>query len=536
MVAGSEKEQFRTMISTGEYYDVIDLIYSSYSIETLYEMGVVLDLTDLIEQYMPNYVAFVNSNEELKMQAYTIIDGEKKMLKIVGGGNDVTKTFEGYGYRRDWLVKYGVNPKTGEPFTGGYSAKTSDGKNDPNSWSDNVMFPSWYDETNKYAVEYKANHPEWDGSNPIFISDWEWMFGIFEKAFEDLGITDSYCMSIYYVGYMETGDMWSSFGGGSPLWSKKDGKLSFNALTDSMKSYLECMNNWYEKGWLDKRFNERSSDMFYSINQSAFRQGKVPVICAGLGNVGNNIEDSEYPLTDGIMLYPTKLPINDLYGTEETKGKEPDALYQGTYATGSVAVTSNAKDKDLATLLTFIDYLYTEEGCKIAAMGLNKEQYEEIKDSLEKNSEGLDVMARFGLENGCYYVEDGKYYREKSIEDVNYLQLAVVADRIPIGIKMNDGVYVKNEITIKAWDEWMTWRDTANVRNYSTFFSDDDSKVYTRVRNQINTKMSVEIPKFIKGEYNLDSDFDTFAKTINKMNADKVTDLFAELFKKYGIS
>ena len=119
---------------------------------------------------------------------------------------------------------------------------------------------------------------------------------------------------------------------------------------------------------------------------------------------------------------------------------------------------------------------------------------------------------------------------------MNYLQLAVVADRIPIGIKMNDGVYVKNEITIKAWDEWMTWRDTANVRNYSTFFSDDDSKVYTRVRNQINTKMSVEIPKFIKGEYNLDSDFDTFAKTINKMNADKVTDLFAELFKKYGIS
>ena len=531
MVAGSESDQFQTMISTGEYYDVIDLIYSSYSIETLYEMGVVLDLTDLIEQYMPNYVAFVNSNEELKMQAYTIIDGEKKMLKIVGGGNDVTKTFEGYGYRRDWLVKYGVNPKTGEPFTGGYSAKTSDGKNDPNSWSDNVMFPSWYDETNKYAVEYKANHPEWDGSNPIFISDWEWMFGIFEKAFEDLGITDSYCMSIYYVGYMETGDMWSSFGGGSPLWSKKDGKLSFNALTDSMKSYLECMNNWYEKGWLDKRFNERSSDMFYSINQSAFRQGKVPVICAGLGNVGNNIEDSEYPLTDGIMLYPTKLPINDLYGTEETKGKEPDALYQGTYATGSVAVTSNAKDKDLATLLTFIDYLYTEEGCKIAAMGLNKEQYEEIKDSLEKDSDGKNIVEKYDLTGGMYHIKDGSYYKAKAIQGGAYLLQAVVPDRICIGIKKVSGVVeYEDKMMQRTQKEWMTYKNTAGILNYADLLNEEQSKAYNKANNQLTDTISVEFPKFIKGTYNMTTDFETFAKTVNKMAPEKVAKIFQELF------
>ena len=52
------------------------------------------------------------------------------------------------------------------------------------------------------------------GDEPIYISDWEWMFDIFAKAMDDLGITDGYCYAPYYLGYLETGDLSSGFGGG----------------------------------------------------------------------------------------------------------------------------------------------------------------------------------------------------------------------------------------------------------------------------------------------------------------------------------
>ena len=527
MVAGSEKEQFQTMISTGEYYDILDMSYSGYSIGTLYEMGIAMDLTELVNEYMPNYKAYVDSHEEVKMRAYTLVNGEKKMLQIVGC-NDATKnTFEGYMYRRDWIVKYGANPKTGEPFTGGYGTPK-----DGNTWTDNVVFPSWYDETNKYAVEYKANHPEWDGTDPVFISDWEWMFGIFEKAFEDLGVTDGYCMSIYYVGVMATGDLYSGFGGGGPLWSKNsDGEVTFNLTNENTKAYLECMRSWYEKGWLDKRFNERSSDMFFKINQEGFYQGKVPMMCIGIGSSVSAIDDDNYPLTKGAMMLGARMPINDLYGEDSTKGHEPDALYQYSSYSGAVAITTAAENKDLATLLTFMDSLYTEDGSIIGTLGLNAEQYNEIKDSLEKDSDGKNIVEKYDLTGGMYHIKDGSYYKAKAIQGVGYLLQAVVPDRICIGIKKVSGVVeYEDKMMQRTQKEWMTYKNTAGILDYADLLNEEQSKAYNKANNQLTDKISVEFPKFIKGTYNMTTDFETFAKTVNKMAPEKVAKIFQELF------
>ena len=527
MVAGSEKEQFQTMISTGEYYDILDMSYSGYSIGTLYEMGIAMDLTELVNEYMPNYKAYIDSHEEVRMRAYTIVDGEKKILQIVGC-NDATKnTFEGYMYRRDWIVKYGVNPKTGEPFTGGYGTPK-----DGNTWTDNVVFPSWYDENNKYAVEYKANHPEWDGTDPVFISDWEWMFEIFEKAFKDLGVTDGYCMSIYYVGVMGAGDFYSGFGGGAPLFSRNsDGEVTFNLTNENTKAYLECMRSWYEKGWLDKRFSERSSDMFFKINQEGFYQGKVPMMCIGVGSSVSAIDDDNYPLTKGAMMLGARMPINDLYGEDSTKGHAPDTLYQFSSYSGAVAITTAAEGKDLATLLTFMDSLYTEEGAIIGTLGLNAEQYNEIKDSLEKDSNGKDVVERYSLTDGMYYVKDGSYYKAKAIQDGGYLLQAVVPNRIGIGLKKISGVVeYEDKMIQRTQKEWMTYKNTAGILDYDDLLNEEQSKAYNKVSNQLNDKVSVELPKFIKGTYNMTTDFETFAKTVNKMGPEKVTKIFQELF------
>ena len=73
---------------------------------------------------------------------------------------------------------------------------SSEGEDPNNDYTDNVIFPS-------------------GKTDPYTISDWEWMFEIFEKAYADLGIDDSYCISMYYPGFSWTGDLCSCFGGGN---------------------------------------------------------------------------------------------------------------------------------------------------------------------------------------------------------------------------------------------------------------------------------------------------------------------------------
>lgn len=130
----------------------------------MYEEGIILDLTDLVRENMPNYCAVLDSNEAVRGKAVYDVDGEEKILAIYGVNEDYPYYFAGTMYRRDWLVKYGTNPQTGAAFTGGYTDE-----NDVDSWVDDVVFPS-------------------GGTDPVYISDWEWMFEIFEKALADQGL------------------------------------------------------------------------------------------------------------------------------------------------------------------------------------------------------------------------------------------------------------------------------------------------------------------------------------------------------------
>ena len=65
-ISGSELENFNTMIGTGEYPEIVDLAYSIESPHALYENGVLMDITEYVERYMPNYMAFLDANPELK--------------------------------------------------------------------------------------------------------------------------------------------------------------------------------------------------------------------------------------------------------------------------------------------------------------------------------------------------------------------------------------------------------------------------------------------------------------------------------------
>ncbi len=505
---GSEQDDFNTLLGTEEYCDIMDLSMSTTTAAELYQRGVLQDLTDLYKEHMPNYTAFLEANPDVAEDIYSIVDGEKKVLTLHGIAKEQDDPFEGYVYRRDWVAKYGKNPQTGKAFTYGFADES-----DPQSWEDDVVFPS-------------------GGDEPIYISDWEWMFDIFAKAMDDLGITDGYCYAPYYLGYLETGDLSSGFGGGGGMGIHIDGDKVVDGYTsDTARAYLQCMSNWYQKGWLDKNFSEHTSDMFFAIDTEKVYQGKVGLWQGRPSAVGNQLDaGDEY--TKGIMVYGAKLPINDVYGGEAQKNKEPDAYMRTTKLGGGIGLTNKLEDDEVIAFMEFVDFLFSEEGSMLKNYGLNKEQYEEF---------GSELYDELGITEGNYTVdEEGTVHMVFSSDKPE--SIAVTLGRC---IGLTDNVNLDkgyDRFVGQATSAWKYYENSAALRDsVKRAVTTENQKEIDKLKANLDQYLARTIPTIIMGtgsyDVNKDADWERFVKDTKKYGSGKMAEYYQEALELlYGAS
>ena len=112
-ISGSERDNFNTLMMTEDYKMIFDMSFCTSSPMELLEDGVIWDLTPYMEEYMPHYMQIIKSDESLAPYVYNSVDGEKKILSLYSITNETLGNFMGLNYRRDWVAKYGTNPKTG---------------------------------------------------------------------------------------------------------------------------------------------------------------------------------------------------------------------------------------------------------------------------------------------------------------------------------------------------------------------------------------------------------------------------------------
>ena len=431
-------EDFNNMIANREFEDIMDPSQYSGSVADLYERGAIIDLTEYATdpEVMPNLAAWIENNPDLSPYIYTTMsDGSRKILSFPGIYDAVTSNQQAFGfqYRRDLLVRYGThpdtlfdpmvddapraNPKAGQKFSGSFTLNTDgSARNDTpsqntvlpegadgQSWEDDVVFPS-------------------GNTHPVYISDWQWMFEVFEVAYADLGI-DNYMMSIYYPGYIANGDLITGFGGGGAYWYKDENtEAQYGMVGTGFRAYLECMRNWYHEGWLDNDFNTNSTDVFYAIDNAEIADGDVALWMGNASRLGT-LMATDTGHAAGAVVFGAASPINDIpaydgnlattdYATKATAEQAEAAMSGGTgsdymlqiptvmfqneqIGAGAVISTEAAESKDLTLLLNFFDYLYSEEGSLLLTMGLSKEQYEESQN---------EIYTEYGLTEGAYTV------------------------------------------------------------------------------------------------------------------------------------
>lgn len=546
-ISGAERDNFNTMISTGDYPEIVDLSYAA-SPSQLYEDGHLMEITEYVEQYCPNYIAVLDANPEMKpFTTVTDADGKVHYYAIYNIADSYKPAWQGYMYRRDWVVKYAepsgyvwdwdssVVKTNGHPDVTPLSAavkagnlngwkkntvtkfEKSEGSDPNNDWTDNVIFPS-------------------GKTDPYTISDWEWMFAAFARALEAEGFasdSNAYCFAPYYLGYLENGELISSFGGGGPMWYvNADGKAAFGGTSDNFKTYLECMHNWNENGWLDSKFDSRSSDMFYQINANGYSRGMVGLWQGGIGDTGISIRATctNPDAQKDAMVFGCSLPVNDLYGSDAQKYNTPDMLYQDSRLATPTGFTTKCEGKDLATLFTYINYMFSEEGAKVASFGLSEEQYKSMTFD-------PDLYKEKGL-SAAYTVE--------SVDGVNHYTLAVdgsleVANAIKT-LRMSTNLFLQggsgvgytfdrgySGVKQHAIEQWGLYAGTAAIRDYNGLLTPEDMAAYNKTRNYVNDHMSQTVPSLIKN--GLDG-WDDYCAKLEKYGPGKVTDIYQSYMGK----
>ncbi len=545
-IAGSEQANFNTMISTGEYPEIIDMNVSSDTPEALCEAGVGMDITEYVEKYMPNYLDFLDKNPSVKsFVSSQDEDGKTHYYAVYSLRDGVENPWDGLCYRRDWVVKFAtpseyvwdwdsdVVKKDGHPevtplaeakkannlngwkknevtsFTADYGA-------DPNNdYTDNVIFPS-------------------GKTDPYTISDYEWMFEAFEKAIKERGWssdTSAYCTTIPYNGLYAQGDLVSSFGGGNgTYYVNSDGQVVLDSNSENFKNYVEAMSTWYKNGWLDTEFNTRSSDIFFSINTTGVNQGKVGMWNGMISTVGTVIRGSCANTEDAADAFVMggALPLNDVYGTDAQKFVEPDCMFQSSQLGAATVVTTKAEGKDLATLFTYFDWCYTMDGALVKNMGLNKEQYA-----------SMDLKNDFMADNGydCAYTEskdeNGDPVYTTTVPSGNNIVNALHAGRMSVGIIMGGkgttNAYTKDMgdtmVAAAARDPWRAYTNTGSVSDYVKILSADQSTKYSDLTTSLTDYMAQNLPDVIKGK----KSWDTYSKGVDALEgADDVIAIFQE--------
>jgi len=198
---GTKADSLAILLASDELPDLFFSKISDFSafggLSSLIDQGIILDLTEYIDKYMPNYASYLYSSEEYQRATVTA-DG--KIGMIIPFIPQPEGPWLGYVVRKDWLDDLGLDVP--------------------------VTYDDWHEMLTKFKEEKGATSALWLNSR---ASDQE---GIFGAAF---GITG--------LGM----DAENAF-------FQKDGKVYYSCLEQGYKDYVTMIAQWYSEGLIDPDF------------------------------------------------------------------------------------------------------------------------------------------------------------------------------------------------------------------------------------------------------------------------------------------
>ncbi|MDD6238477.1 MAG: extracellular solute-binding protein [Oscillospiraceae bacterium] len=285
MSTSASNEQFNVMVASGSYPDLIGWgLNFANGDDAEVDEDVILDLTEDIAQYAPNYYNLLSTDDELLK---TAVSSSGYITAFYGLTTEDGLAKEGLAIRTDELQKLGLEkPYTIDDYENVLAAFKDDGLKQP------LMMLA-----------------------PGAIQD-NWLAGAFDVA----AFCNSFPMSV------------------APTYVQ-DGEIKFGPVEDGFKDYITLMHDWYEKGYIESDFISDNSNWNSPDYANAITTGDAGIFYCDWGNLGGYIAASEI---DGFALEATY----DMHASEDSINHFGTFITKS--ASNGFRITTNCENVELA--------------------------------------------------------------------------------------------------------------------------------------------------------------------------------------------
>lgn len=250
---GNEKTEMNLMLASGD--NLPDLM--SFNFNTLYKGGVdtaisdgvLLDATDIIKNNAPNFMKFINSDEDFKKGAFTDKGTMAYFGSVLPEGDMKKRTFNGPLVNKNLLDKAGL--KVPETIA---------------DWE--VMLAKFKEMGVEIPFDFASN-------NTL-----EGIFGVFSGAY---GVSCDPANNFINV----------------------DGTVKFSPVESGYKDFLQLFAKWYANGWLNPDFLARKGDK----SKSDVCVGKVGSVIGHTTYINNAAKISVQKGMDQIDMVAAPYPV-----------------------------------------------------------------------------------------------------------------------------------------------------------------------------------------------------------------------------------
>ena len=368
----------------------------------------------------------------------------------------------------------------------------------------------------KYQAFYTFNVSIPLSSGPVFREDLlakyglelpktvdEWTNVMTTLKEKDPNVSYPLTASKSYVGEVWFRELLPAYNTRTEFCLGDNGQVVYGPATENFKAYLAKLAEWYNAGLIDPEFMSNDNK---ALN-AKIADGTSAVATMAIGSGIRSITENTRPNNPDFKLTGVAWPVLNA-------GDTSSYVLEGGVAHTSVqaAITSSCADPVLATQV--LDYFYSEEGGNLIS---------------------------WGIEGESYTVENGKKtFTDKIMNspDGRSASEAILDYALPVyGFvnAMDNDAYIQMNITLPEQGEARTlWQSLDSGANLPKLVvAQEDADEYRMILNEVKTYVQEMYIKFITGQANLDSDWDTYMNTLNGMDLPYATECMQKAYKAY---
>lgn len=374
------------------------------------------------------------------------------------------------------------------------------------------------DEGTYYFPTIKSGHePPWTGpmvrgdwledlglDTPTTYADWDEMLTLFKTekgADAALGLSST-------LGYDQMGHgLDAGYGAIGDFFAKEGTEVKYGPVEDGFREYIAMTADWYERGLINRDF----------MSHNMWSEGQGMVLSGSTGAYDSSVYSFSY-------IYPAGSDDPDLtwipvpIAKKSDDAENPHFRNQSTLvtATARAVITTAAVDNGNDVIAAkWIDFRYSEEASFVLNYGIEG-------DSWNMGEDGLPHYTDIILNNPNYATSgEARYVYTDGNMGGSYYMWCFQFDQYPP----------------ETFDGYAVWSESADcdwMMPAGVTLTTAEGEAYSATYGDIQTTMQEYILKFIVGEKDIDTEWDSYVETLYGMGLQDCIDIKQAALDRYN--